>query len=58
MIGVFLLLAAQMEERSAVFHSVLETVHLGDIMLTDFATLSPAEHFGRCPGKGGALPAG
>jgi len=42
MIGVFLLLAAQMEERSAVFHSVLETVHLGDIMLTDFATLSPA----------------
>jgi Zn-dependent protease len=43
MIGVFLLLAAQMEERSAVFHSVLETVHLADIMLTDFATLSPAD---------------
>jgi Zn-dependent protease len=43
MIGLFLLLAAQMEERSAVFHSVLETVHLGDIMLTDFATLSPAD---------------
>src|SRR5437879_13649516 len=32
-----------MEERSAVFHSVLETVHLEDIMLTDFATLSPAD---------------
>ena len=43
MIGVFLLLAAQMEERSAVFHSVLETVHLEDIMLTDFAILSPAD---------------
>ncbi len=43
MIGVFLLLAAQMEERSAVFHSVLETVRLEDIMLTDFATLSPAD---------------
>ena len=42
-IGVFLLLAAQMEERSAVFHSVLETVRLEDIMLTDFATLSPAD---------------
>jgi Zn-dependent protease len=43
LIGFFLLLAAQLEERSAVFHSVLETVHLEDIMLTDFATLSPAD---------------
>jgi CBS domain-containing protein len=31
------------EERSAVFHRVLETVHLEDVMLTDFATLSPAD---------------
>lgn len=43
MIGFFLFLAAQLEERSAVFQSVLETVHLEDIMLTDFATLSPAD---------------
>src|SRR6266849_10302886 len=43
MIGVFLMLAAQMEERSAVFHSVLVTVRLVDIMMTDFATLSPAD---------------
>jgi Zn-dependent protease len=43
LIGAFLFIAAQMEERSAVFHSVLETVRLGDIMLTDFATLSPAD---------------
>jgi Zn-dependent protease len=43
LIGFFLLLAAQLEERSAVFHSVLETVRLEDIMLTDFATLSPAD---------------
>ncbi|HWF90801.1 MAG TPA: site-2 protease family protein [Terriglobales bacterium] len=43
LIGFFLLLAAQLEERSAVFHSVLETVHLEDIMLTDFASLSPAD---------------
>jgi Zn-dependent protease/CBS domain-containing protein len=43
MIGFCLFLAAQLEERSAVFHSVLETVHLEDVMLTDFATLSPAD---------------
>ena len=42
-VGTVLLFAAQMEDRSAVFHSVLETVHLEDIMLTDFATLSPAD---------------
>src|SRR5206468_6089171 len=34
LIGAFLFIAAQMEERSAVFHSVLETVRLEDIMLT------------------------
>jgi Zn-dependent protease/CBS domain-containing protein len=43
MIGFFLFIAAQLEERSAVFQSVLERVHLEDIMLTDFATLSPAD---------------
>ncbi len=43
MIGFFLFLAAQLEERSAVFQSVLETVRLEHIMLTDFATLSPAD---------------
>jgi Zn-dependent protease/predicted transcriptional regulator len=42
-IGIFLFIAAQIEERSVVFRSVLETVHLEDIMLTDFATLSPAD---------------
>ena len=42
-VGVLLFIAAQMEDRSAVFHSVLETVHLEDIMLIDFATLSPAD---------------
>jgi Zn-dependent protease/CBS domain-containing protein len=42
-IGVFLFIAAQKEDRSAVFQSVLETVRLEDIMLTDFATLSPAD---------------
>lgn len=43
MIGFFLFIAAQIEDRSAVFQSVLETVHLEDVMLTDFATLSPAD---------------
>jgi len=43
MVGVFLFIAAQLEERSVVFQSVLETVRLEDIMLTDFATLSPAD---------------
>jgi len=43
MLGFFLLIAAQFEERSAIFQSVLETVHLEDVMLTDFQTLSPAD---------------
>ena len=43
LIGFFLFVAAQLEERSAIFQSVLEKVHLEDIMLTDFATLSPAD---------------
>jgi Zn-dependent protease/predicted transcriptional regulator len=42
-VGALLFSAAQMEDRSAVFQSVLETVRLEDIMLTDFATLSPAD---------------
>jgi CBS domain-containing protein len=41
--GAFLFIAAQMEDRSAVFQSVLDSVRLQDIMLTDFATLSPAD---------------
>ncbi len=43
MIGVFLFVGAQLEERSAVFHSVLQSVRLEEVMLTDFATLSPAD---------------
>jgi Zn-dependent protease len=43
MIGLFLFLGAQLEERSAVFHSVLQSVRLEEVMLTDFATLSPAD---------------
>jgi Zn-dependent protease/CBS domain-containing protein len=43
LIGIFLFFGAQLEERSAIFQSVLEKVRLEDIMLTDFATLSPAD---------------
>jgi Zn-dependent protease len=43
MIGLFLFLGAQLEERSAVFQSVLQSVRLEEVMLTDFATLSPAD---------------
>ena len=58
LVGLFLFIASQMEERSAVFQSVLEKVHLEDIMLTDFATLSPADTLEDALEKGGALPAG
>jgi Zn-dependent protease len=43
LIGFFIFIAAQLEERSAIFHSVLETVHLEDVMLTEFTTLSSAD---------------
>ena len=43
MIGFFLFTGAQLEERSAMFQSVLQRVSLEEIMLTDFATLSPAD---------------
>jgi Zn-dependent protease len=49
-LGFFLLIGAQVEERSAVFQKVLETVHLEDVMLTDFATLSPADTLERFSG--------
>jgi Zn-dependent protease/CBS domain-containing protein len=43
LIGMFLFSGAQMEDRTALFQSVLEKVHMEEIMLTDFATLSPAD---------------
>jgi CBS domain-containing protein len=41
--GFFLFIAAQFEERTVLFHSVLENVRMEEIMLTDFSTLSPAD---------------
>src|SRR5205823_8103083 len=41
--GITLFAAAQLEERSILFQSVLESVRMEEIMLTDFSTLSPAD---------------
>ena len=43
MIGLIVFSAAQLEERALVFQSVLDSVRLEEVMLTDFATLSPAD---------------
>jgi Zn-dependent protease/predicted transcriptional regulator len=42
-IGIFLFLATQLEERSVVFQSVLDSVRMEEVMLTDFVTLSSAD---------------
>ena len=43
LIGIFLFFGAMLEDRSAVFQAVTEHVHIEDVMLTDFLTLSPAD---------------
>jgi Zn-dependent protease len=43
LIGFFLFVGAQMEDRTVVFQSVLETVRMEDVMLTGFSVLSPAD---------------
>lgn len=43
LVGVFIFMAAQMEERTVMFQSVVEAVHMEDVMLTEFSILSPAD---------------
>jgi Zn-dependent protease/CBS domain-containing protein len=43
LVGLVLFMATQMEERTVMFQSVVEAVHMEDIMLTYFSTLSPAD---------------
>jgi Zn-dependent protease/CBS domain-containing protein len=43
MVGLIVFSAAQLEERALVFQWVLDNVRLEEVMLTDFATLSPAD---------------
>lgn len=50
--GFFIMIAAQVEDQGVFFQSVVDTVHMREVMLTDFATLSPsdtlADALGRC----------
>lgn len=41
--GFFLFVAAQLEDRTHVFQNVMQNVRMDEVMLTDFATLSPAD---------------
>jgi CBS domain-containing protein len=43
MAGVFLFLAARLEDRSMILQAVLERVRVHDVMVTSFITLSPAD---------------
>ncbi len=50
--GFFIMIGAQIEDQGVFFQSVVDTVHMSEVMLTDFATLSPsdtlADALGRC----------
>jgi len=41
--GFFIFVGAQLEDQGLVFQSVVDTVHMRDIMLTDFAMLSSSD---------------
>lgn len=42
-LGLFMFMGAQMEGRTLMFQSMVESVNIEDIMLTHFSTLSPAD---------------
>lgn len=41
--GFFVFIGAQLEDQGVMFQSVVETVRMRDVMLTDFDTLSPSD---------------
>jgi CBS domain-containing protein len=43
LVGISIFIAVQIEDRSTLFHAVVESVRLDEIMLTEFTTLSPAD---------------
>lgn len=43
MAGPFIFIGAQLEDQGTLFQSVVDTVQMKDIMLTDFSTLSPSD---------------
>jgi Zn-dependent protease len=43
MVGFFIFIGAQLEDQGVVFQSVVETVRMRDVMLTEFSTMSPSD---------------
>jgi CBS domain-containing protein len=41
--GFFIMIGAQIEDQGVFFQSVVDTVHMREVMLTDFATLSASD---------------
>jgi CBS domain-containing protein len=41
--GFFIMIGAQIEDQGAFFQTVVDTVQMREVMLTDFATLSPSD---------------
>jgi CBS domain-containing protein/Zn-dependent protease len=41
--GIFILIGGQIEDQGVFFQSVVDTVQMREVMLTDFATLSPSD---------------
>jgi CBS domain-containing protein/Zn-dependent protease len=41
--GIFIMIGAQIEDQGVLFQSVVDTVRMREVMLTDFATLSPSD---------------
>jgi Zn-dependent protease/predicted transcriptional regulator len=41
--GFFIFIGAQLEDQGVMFQSVVETVRMRDVMLTEFATMSPSD---------------
>ena len=49
--GFFIFIGSQMEDQGALFQSVVDTVYMRDIMLTDFSLLSPSDTLEDALGK-------
>jgi CBS domain-containing protein/Zn-dependent protease len=43
LVGFFIMIAAQIEDQGVFFQSVVDTVHMREVMLTDFTALSPSD---------------
>lgn len=43
MAGFFILIGAQLEDQGVLVQNVVDTVHMGDVMLTEFSMLAPSD---------------